>query len=58
MRQSTATAYQGPILSHPNLTVLPNAHARRLLMEGNRCVGVEWERDGVLERAADFVLAP
>ena len=49
-RHGTAPAYLGPILDHPNLTVVTDAHARRLLLEGSRCVGVEWERDGRLEQ--------
>ncbi len=35
----------------PNLTVLTRAHTRRLLLDGDRCTGVEYARDGVLERA-------
>ncbi len=49
-RHGTAPAYLGPILDHPNLTVVTDAHARRLLLEDSRCVGVEWERDGRLEQ--------
>jgi choline dehydrogenase len=50
-RHGTCPAYLGPVLDHPNLTVVTNAHARRLLLEGSRCVGVEWERDGKVEQA-------
>jgi choline dehydrogenase len=50
-RHGTCPAYLGPILDHPNLTVLTGAHARRLLLEGTRCVGVEWEREGRVEQA-------
>jgi choline dehydrogenase len=50
-RHSTAAAYLAPVLDHPALTVHTRAHARRLLLEGDRCVGVEWEREGRLERA-------
>ena len=49
-RHGTAPAYLGPILDHPNLSVVTDAHARRLLLDGSRCVGVEWERDGRLEQ--------
>lgn len=51
MRCSVAVAYLHPVADHPNLRVLTRAHARRLLFEGTRCVGVEWSRDGRLERA-------
>jgi choline dehydrogenase len=50
-RQSTAVAYLGPVRARPNLTVLLRAHAVRLLLEGTRCVGVEFEHDGALQRA-------
>ncbi len=51
-RHSTARAYLGPSLSHPGLTILTGAHARRLIMDGTRCTGVEWVRDGRVERGA------
>jgi choline dehydrogenase len=35
---------------HPNLQVRVRAHARRLLFDGTRCVGVEFAHDGRLER--------
>jgi len=50
-RNHTSPAYLGSILDHPNLTVVTGARARRLLLEGSRCVGVEWERDGRAEQA-------
>ena len=50
-RHSTAAAYLSPVLDHLLLTVQTRAHARRLLLEGDRCVGVEWEHRGRLERA-------
>jgi choline dehydrogenase len=50
-RQSAATSYLHPIIGQPALTVLTGAHARRLLLDGSRCVGVEWERDGRVESA-------
>jgi choline dehydrogenase len=34
-----------------NLTVTTHAHVRRLLLDGGRCTGVEYVRDGALERA-------
>jgi choline dehydrogenase len=50
-RRSTTAAYLGPVREHPALTVLLRAHAHRLLFEGARCVGVEFEQDGTLRRA-------
>lgn len=51
MRQSTALAYLHPAMDRPNLTVHTSAHARRLLFDGKRCTGVEYERDGSVEMA-------
>jgi choline dehydrogenase len=50
IRQSTTTAYLGGVAEHPNLSVLVRAHARRLLFDGTRCVGVEFSHDGKVER--------
>ncbi len=36
---------------HSNLTIVTSAHATRVLMEGNRAVGVEYVRRGRLEQA-------
>ncbi|MFL5860824.1 MAG: GMC family oxidoreductase [Solirubrobacteraceae bacterium] len=47
-RDSAAAAYLRPVIDDPNLRVLTGAHVQRLLLEGTRCVGVEWERDGGL----------
>jgi len=41
-RVSAADAYLAPILGSPRLQVVTSARARRLLLEGERCVGVEW----------------
>jgi choline dehydrogenase len=49
-RQSQAVAFLRPVLDAPNLTVLTDAYARRLLFEDGRCVGAEVGRDGRLER--------
>jgi choline dehydrogenase len=59
LRHSTAAAYLRPIADNPNLRVLLRAPAQRLLFEGNRCVGVEWERDGRAERrhAAEVIVS-
>jgi choline dehydrogenase len=50
-RHSAAGAYLGPVVGDANLKLLTGAHVRRLLFDGARCVGVEWERDGELETA-------
>lgn len=46
VRQSTATAYLKPAAEDANLRVVTGARARRLLLDGDRCVGVEWVGDG------------
>jgi choline dehydrogenase len=56
-RQSSADAYLAPVHARSELQLLTGAHATGLLFEGNRCVGVEWTRDGRLERGlADEVI--
>ncbi|NMO50131.1 glucose-methanol-choline oxidoreductase [Actinoplanes sp. TBRC 11911] len=51
-RQSAATAYLHPIAGRrPNLTVLTEARARRLLFAGGRCAGVELDHGGELVTA-------
>lgn len=47
-RQSTAAAYLHPVCGRrPNLTVLTRSRAARLRIDGTRCIGVDFERDGV-----------
>ncbi len=41
-RCSTAKGYLTPNLDRPNLTVITKAHTTRILMRGNRAVGVEY----------------
>jgi choline dehydrogenase len=51
-RQSTAVAYIRPIRdSRPNLTISTGSRARRLLFEGDTCVGVEYDVDGTVQHA-------
>src|SRR5229473_1245032 len=50
-RHSTAEAYLKPARRRCNLTVLPRAHATRLLFEQRRCVGVAYLRDGQPQQA-------
>ena len=42
-RQTAADAFLRDALSRPNLTVLTGAQARRILLEKNRAVGVEYQ---------------
>ena len=59
VRHSTAVAYLKDVADHPHLRVLLWAQARRLLFAGTRCIGVEWSRDGRIERreAGEVLLA-
>ena len=45
-RMSAAIAYLKPARGRPNLRIVPDAHATRLLFEGRRCVGVAYEQHG------------
>jgi choline dehydrogenase len=45
-RQSAAVAFLKPALTRPNLTVLTDAPALKLVFEGDRCVGVSYLHDG------------
>jgi choline dehydrogenase len=45
-RFSVARSYLAPAMSRPNLTVLTFAETHRLVLEGKRCTGVEFVRDG------------
>lgn len=49
-RVSVASAYLRPALSRSNLTVITGAEAQRLLFEGDRCVGAEYQISGKVER--------
>lgn len=46
-RMSVARAYLQPAMRRPNLTVVTEAHTKRVLLEGRRCVGVVYEHRGV-----------
>ena len=56
VRMSAALTYLQPARSRPNLRVLPNAHAERVLIERGRAVGVRLV-DGRIVRADRVVLA-
>ena len=47
LRCSASVAYLHPVLERPNLTVQTGAHVNRLLLEGNRAVGVEVDQHDV-----------
>ena len=51
-RESTATAYLRPALKRRNLTVMTDALAHRIVIEGRRAVGVDVERAGEVRRVA------
>ena len=46
VRWSTANAYLKPAMSRPNLTVITHAMTRRVLLDGKRAVGVEYDHGG------------
>jgi choline dehydrogenase len=59
-RQSAADAYLTPILSRPNLEVVTDAVVHRLLLDGDRCSGVEYQvgdETFVAQCTAEVVLA-
>jgi choline dehydrogenase len=45
-RCSAAAAYLAPVRNRPNLQVITGAMIRRVLFEGKRATGIEYERDG------------
>jgi choline dehydrogenase len=60
VRWSTASAYLKPVLGRPNLELVTEALTRRVVFEGKRAVGVEYERGGqtqVARAAREVVLA-
>ena len=58
LRCSTANAYLRPARKRANLALLTDAHVLRVLFEGRRAVGVEYQRGGAtaLARAAREVI--
>jgi choline dehydrogenase len=50
-RMSTAFCYLRPAMRRPNLHVLTGALTLRVLLEGRRCVGVEYEARGQVTQA-------
>jgi choline dehydrogenase-like flavoprotein len=58
-RWSTADAYLRPALKRPNLTLLTEAAATKVIFDGRRAVGVEFEKNGtrqVVRARRDVVL--
>jgi choline dehydrogenase len=49
-RASTARTYLHPATKRPNLEVVVKALVRRIVFDGRRAVGVEYERGGSIER--------
>lgn len=50
-RFSAARGYLGPIKRRPNLKIVMGAFVSRIVFDGRRATGVEWERDGALQQA-------
>ena len=50
-RHSAAVGYLHPALQRENFKALPFAHATRLLLDGRRCIGVRYIRDGATHEA-------
>jgi len=50
-RHSAAVAYLTPILKRPNLMVITQAQATRVLFDGNRAVGVAYIKEGATHEA-------
>lgn len=47
-RMSTAHCYLEPARNRPNLRIATEAHTTKVLLEGTRCVGIEYEQGGLL----------
>lgn len=50
-RFTTAQSYLGAVRGDPRLRIVAGARVRRLLMNGTRCTGVEWDGAAGAERA-------
>ena len=51
-RSSAANAYLRTAMGRPNLKVLTHALATRILFDGRRAIGIEYERGGQVRRAS------
>jgi choline dehydrogenase len=47
VRCSTANAYLKPVMQRKNLTVITHAVTKRVLLEGKKAIGVEFQKNGV-----------
>jgi choline dehydrogenase len=45
-RSSAYTGYLLPVLNHPNLTIMTGAGVTKLILEGSKCKGIEFMKDG------------
>jgi choline dehydrogenase len=50
-RHNVAAAFLVPALTRPNLEIRPRAHATKLIVEQRRVIGIEYVRNGQVERA-------
>lgn len=51
-RLTTYRAYLHPVLNSPSLQVQTGAHVHRLLVEHGQVVGVEYERNGIIQQVS------
>src|SRR4051812_2334590 len=58
-RASAARSYLRPAMRRPNLRVVTDALVHRVLFDGNRAIGVEYSRGGIVERidAGEVILS-
>ncbi|MDW6002452.1 choline dehydrogenase [Vibrio mangrovi] len=49
VRASTANAYLKRALKRPNLTLIKNVVARKILLDGKRATGIEFEHNGTIQ---------
>jgi len=60
VRLNTSRAFLRPVMNRPNLSVITEAHVKRLTFDGRRCTGVELMRGGQDEQVTariDTILA-
>jgi choline dehydrogenase len=50
-RNSVATQYVAPARGRKNLTILSGAHATKLILDGKKCVGVQYRHKGAIKEA-------
>jgi choline dehydrogenase len=51
LRHSSATQYLKPASRRPNMEIMTGAEVTSLILEGKRCVGVRYRRNGNMEEA-------